>query len=146
MFLISLKPSIFSASINANNTNVTVAYNDIKRVIDNAKQGVLNISEWMRINKLYYSTKKRQQFLYSKKKRQHYRFSCCTKVQKTESMVRGYPLKSRQSSLPESFMPNNRSIKRATQTKCLGLIVDENFSCETQFNRIMKLMLGFGRK
>ena len=32
---------------------------------------------------------------------------------------------------------NNHNIKRVTQTKSLGLIVDENLSWEAQFNRTM---------
>ena len=32
--------------------NVTIASDDIQRMIDNASQEVLNLSEWMRINKL----------------------------------------------------------------------------------------------
>jgi len=37
--------------------------------------------------------------------------------------------------LPESLVPNDHNIKRVTQTKSLGLIVDENLSWEAQFNR-----------
>ena len=32
---------------------------------------------------------------------------------------------------------NNHNIKRVTQAKSLGLIVDENLSWEAQFNRTM---------
>ena len=40
------------ASIYADDTNVTIASDDIQRMIDNASQEMLNLSEWMRINKL----------------------------------------------------------------------------------------------
>ena len=41
------------ASIYADDTNVTIASDDdIQRMIDNASQELLNLSEWMRINKL----------------------------------------------------------------------------------------------
>ena len=40
------------ASIYADNTNVTIASNDINTLINDAQQELRNISEWMRINKL----------------------------------------------------------------------------------------------
>ena len=82
-------------------------------MIDNASQEILNLSEWMRINKL------------------------SPNPQKTEFMIIGYPLKAKHPSLPESLVLNNHNIKRVTQTKSLGLIVDENLSWEAQFNRTM---------
>ena len=52
-------------------------------------------------------------------------------------MIIGHPLKAKHPSLPESLVLNDHNIKRVTQTKSLGLIVDENLSCEAQFNRTM---------
>ena len=101
------------ASIYADDTNVTIASDDIQRMIDNASQEMLNLSEWMRINKL------------------------SPNPQKTEFMIIGHPLKAKHPSLPESLVLNNHNIKRVTQTKSLGLIVDENLSWEAQFNRTM---------
>ena len=46
------------ASIYANDTNVKIAFGDIKRMADNAIQEMLNLSEWMRINKLSPTLKK----------------------------------------------------------------------------------------
>jgi len=40
------------ASIYADDTNVTMASDDIQRMIDNASQEMLNLSEWMRLNEL----------------------------------------------------------------------------------------------
>ena len=101
------------ASIYADDINVTIASDDIQRMIDNASQEMLNLSEWMRINKL------------------------SPNPQKTEFMIIGHPLKAKHSSLPESLVLNNYSIKRVTQAKSLGLIVDENLSWEAQINRTM---------
>ena len=101
------------ASIYADDTNVTIASDDIQRMIDNASQEMLNLSEWMRINKL------------------------SPNPQKTEFMIIGHPLKAKHPSLPESLVLNDHNIKRVTQTKSLGLIVDENLSWEAQFNRTM---------
>ena len=109
------------ASIYADDTNVTIASDDIQRMIDNASQEMLNLSEWMRINKLSLNP------------------------EKTEFMIIGHPLKAKHPSLPESLVLNNCNIKRVTQTKSLGLIVDENLSWEAQFNCIMdKINSGFG--
>ena len=52
-------------------------------------------------------------------------------------MIIGHPLKAKHPSLPESLVLNNHNIKRVTQTKSLGLIVDEIFSLEAQFNLTM---------
>ena len=40
------------ASIYTDYTNVTIASFDIKKLTDDAKQEILNLSKWMRINKL----------------------------------------------------------------------------------------------
>ena len=82
-------------------------------MIDNASQEMLNLSEWMRINKL------------------------SPNPQKIEFMVIGHPLKAKYSSLPESLVLNNHNVKRVMQTKSLGLIVVENLLWEAQFNRSM---------
>ena len=100
-------------SIYADDIYVTIASDDIQRMIDNASQEMLNLSEWMRINKL------------------------SSNPQKTEFMIIGHPLKAKHSSLPESLVLNNHNIKRVTQAKSLGLIVDENLSWEAQINRTM---------
>ena len=100
-------------SIYADDINVTIASDDIQRMIDNASQEMLNRSEWMRIKKL--------------SRNPHI----------TEFMIIGHPLKAKHPSLPESLVLNNHNIKRVTQTKSLGLIVDEILSLEAQFNLTM---------
>jgi len=40
------------ASICADDRNVTIVSDDIQRMIDNASQEMLNLSEWMRLNEL----------------------------------------------------------------------------------------------
>ena len=90
-------------------------------MIDIASQEMPNLSEWMRINKL------------------------SPNPQKTEFTIIGHPLKAKHPGLPESLVLNNHNIKRETQTKPLGLIVDENLSWEAQFNRTMdKINSGIG--
>ena len=92
------------ASIYADDTNVTIASDDIQRMIDNTSQEMLNLSEWMRINKLSPNS------------------------QKTKVMIIGHPLKTKHPSLPESLVLNYHNIKRVTQTNSLGLTGDQNLS------------------
>ena len=80
------------------------------KLIDDASQEMIILSEWMRINKL------------------------SPNPQKTEFMVIGHPRKTKHPDLPESLMLNNHRIKRVTKTKSLGLIVDEHLSWDDQFN------------
>ena len=89
------------ASIYADDTNVTVASNDMKQLTDDARQEMLNLLEWMRIKKL------------------------SPNPYKTEFMVIGHPWKTKQPSLLESLVLNTEGIKRVTQTNSLGLIVNE---------------------
>ena len=57
-------------------------------------------------------------------------------------MIIGHPLKAKKPILHESLVPNNDSIKRVTQTKSLGLTVDENLSWEAQFSTMDKITSG----
>ena len=77
---------------------------------------MLNLSECMRINKLSLNP------------------------QKTKCIVIGHPPKAKYPSLPRSLVLKNHNIKRVTQTKSFGLIVDDNLSLEPQFNRTMDKM------
>ena len=110
------------AGIYADDTNVTVVSDDIQRMIDNASQEMLNLSEKMRINKL------------------------SSNPQKAEFMIVGHPLKAKHPSLPESLVLNNHNIKRVTQTESLRLIVDKNLSWgkHNSTPHWTKLTLGFG--
>ena len=51
------------ASIYADDTDVTVAPNDLKRLTDDARQELLNLSERMRINKLSPNSQKLNSWL-----------------------------------------------------------------------------------
>ena len=106
----SIYADMHRASIYADDTNVTVASNDVMKLIDDASQEMINLSEWMRINKL------------------------SPNPQKTAFMVIGHPRKTKHPDLPESLKLNNHRIKRVTKTKSLGLIVDEHLSWDDQFN------------
>ena len=77
------------ASIYADDTNVTIASDDIQRMIDNASQEMLSLSEWMRINKL------------------------SPNPQKTEFMIIGYPIKAKHPSLHENLVFDNHNVKKS---------------------------------
>ena len=46
------------ASIYADDTNVTIVSNDVEELVFEAQQELLNLSEWMRINKLVLTLKR----------------------------------------------------------------------------------------
>ena len=54
---------------------------------------------------------------------------------KTEFMVIGHPLKTKNLDLPEVLKLDNSDIKRVEKVKSLGVIVDEKLNWEEQFQR-----------
>ena len=61
---------------------------------------------------------------------------------KTEFMVIGHPLKTKNLDLPEMLKLNNSDIKRVNKTKSLGVIVDEKLNWDEQFKRTKSKMSG----
>ena len=55
--------------------------------------------------------------------------------EKTEFMIIGHPLKTKNLELPEVLKLNNFDIKRVNKTKSLGVIVDEKLNWDEQFKR-----------
>ena len=106
------------ASIHADDTSVTIASDDVAKLIEDAHQELSNLSEWMRANKLSPNPKK------------------------TEFMIIGHPLKTKNLELPEVLKLNNSDIKRVNTTKSLGVIVDEKLNWDEQFKRIKGKMSG----
>ena len=98
-----------NASMYADDTHVTIASNDSDNLLENAQGELLNISEWIRINKLTPNPKE------------------------TEYMLIGHPWKVNQLDVSEPLMLNNLEIKRVKQTKSLGVIVDEGLNWEQHF-------------
>ena len=89
-------------------THVTISSNNLENLLENAPMELLNILEWMRINKL------------------------TVNPTKTEKMLIGHPRKVKLDvSLP--LMLKNSEIKRAKKTKSLGLIVDERLNWKQHF-------------
>ena len=61
---------------------------------------------------------------------------------KTEFMVIGHPLKTKNLDLPEVLKLNASDIKRVNKTKSLGLITDEKLNWDEQFKRTKGKMSG----
>ena len=97
------------ASMYADDTHVTITSNNLENLLENAQRELLNISEWMRINKLTANPKK------------------------TEYMLIGHPRKVNKLDVSEPLILNNSEIKRAKKTKSLGVIVDEGLNWEQHF-------------
>ena len=92
------------ASIYADDTNITIAPDDVMKLIEDAHQELSSLSEWMRVNKLSPNPKK------------------------TEFTIMGHPLKSKNLDLPELLKLNNCGIKRVDKAKSLGVIIDETLN------------------
>ena len=106
------------ASIYADDTSITIASDDVAKLFEDAHQELSNLSEWMRVNKLSPNPKK------------------------TEFMIIGHPLKTKNLELPEVLKLNNSDIKRVDKTKSLGVIVDEKLNRDAQFKRTKGKMSG----
>ena len=76
------------ASIYADNTSLTIASSDPVKLVDDAHHELLNISEWMRVNKLSPNPKK------------------------TEFMVIGHSLKTKNLNIPQTLTLDGSDIKR----------------------------------
>ena len=106
------------ASIYADDASITIASDDVAKLVEDAHQELSNIAELMRVNKL------------------------SPNPNKTEFMIIGHPLKTKNLELPEVLKINNSDIKRVNKTKSLGVIVDEKLTWNEQFKRIKDKMSG----
>ena len=88
------------ANIYADDTNTTIALNDKEKLVAHAQAELHNINEWMRVNKLI------------------------PNPSKTEYFIIGRPMKARGTSALTGLELGNKGIKRVTNTKSLGVIVD----------------------
>ena len=85
----------------ADDTEIKISSNNQAEQIEKAQAELLNIAEWMRINKLSLNPTK------------------------TEYMIIDYPRRRKKGdSLPQLFI-NRDKIKRVDETKYLGVIVDD---------------------
>ena len=106
------------ASMYADNTEITISSNNQVELIETAQAELLNISEWMRINKLSLNPTK------------------------TEYMIIDHPRRRKiGESLPQLFI-NGEKIKRVDKTKYLGVIVDDILGWEEQYESVKKKVAG----
>ena len=77
--------------------------------IKEAQEELLNISEWMRVNKL------------------------SPNPSKTEYLFIGHPRKTKAVNIPNGLKLNESEITRVSKTKSLGVMVDENLKWDEQF-------------
>ena len=87
------------ASVCADDTTKTIASN-VEKLLCEAQQELLNLSEWMRINKL------------------------SPNPAKTEYMIIGHSRKLNKLDISNLLTINGKDIKRVTETKSIGVVVD----------------------
>ena len=92
------------ASVYGDDTTVTITSYDVEKILHDAQKGLFNLSEWMRINKL------------------------SPNPGKTEYMIIGHSRKLNTINTSNPLTINGTDIKRVTETKSLGIVVDENLS------------------
>ena len=106
------------ARVYADDTSVTIASNDVEKLLCEAQQELLNLSEWMRINKL------------------------SPDPAKTESMIIGHSRKLNKLDISNSLTINGTDIKRVMKTKSLGVVVDESLSWHEQYKIVKGKIYG----
>ena len=105
-------------SIFADDTNITIASDDVVTLIEDAHQELSNLSEWMRVNKLSPNPKK------------------------AEVMIVEHPLTAKSIDLPEVLKLNNCDIKRVDKAKSLRVIINEKLNWHEQFKRTKSKISG----
>ena len=106
------------ASVYADDTTITIASNDVEKLQCEAQQELLNLSEWMRINKL------------------------SPNPAKTEYMIIGHSRKLNKLDISNPLTINGTDIKRVTKTKSLGVVVDESLSWHEQYKIVKGAIYG----
>ena len=104
-----LGPLLFIIYLGA---HVTVTSDSIEELFESAREEMMNISEWMRINKLSINP------------------------QKIEYMIIGHPRRTNKISSHEPLMLNGAEIKRVKETKSLGILVDEGLNWKEQYSKV----------
>ena len=106
------------ANIYADDTNTTIASNDKEKLVADAQAELHNITEWMRENKL------------------------SPNPSKTEYMIIGHPMKAKDTNAPTGLELGSKEIKRVSNTKSLGVMVDAYLNWEEQFKSVKSKIRG----
>ena len=109
---------VSQASLYADDTQITIASDQMGQLLLDAQQELSNLSEWMRINKL------------------------SPNPAKTEYMTIGYPRRIKQLEISEELLLNDTEIKRVTKSKALGVVIDENLTWDEQFKAVKSKICG----
>ena len=106
------------ASIYADDANVMIASDNIEKLIFEAQHELINLSEWMRMNKL------------------------SPNPEKTEYMIIGHSCKVNMMKISNALMLNDSVITRVTKAKSLGVNVDENLKWDEHYNTVKGKICG----
>ena len=102
----------------ADDTHTTIASNDIRELVRMTKKELLNISDWLRVNKLSANPKK------------------------TEFMVIGHQRRINEIYDLPPLKRNDSEIKRVEKTNSLGVIVDEGLKWKDQYKSLTGKLAG----
>ena len=106
------------ANIYADDTNIAIASNDKEKLVADAQAELHNIAEWMRLNKL------------------------SPNPSKTEYMIIGHPMKAKGTNAPTGLGLGSKEVKRVSNTKSLGVMVDEYLNWDEQFKSVKSKICG----
>ena len=102
----------------ADDTEITISSNNQVELMEKAQAELLNIAEWMRINKLSLNPTK------------------------TEYMILDHHRRRKNRELLPQVFINRQKIKQVDKTKYLGVIVDDTLSWEEQYESVKKKVAG----
>ena len=105
-------------SLYADDTQITIASDDLETLLLDTQQELINLSEWMRINKL------------------------SPNPAKTEYMVIGNPRRTKQLKISDALLLDGTEIKRVKKSKSLGVTIDENLTWDEQFDVVKSKVCG----
>ena len=102
----------------ADDTEITISSNNQAELIESAQAELLNIAEWMRINKLSLNPTK------------------------TEYMIIDHPRRRKNRELLPQVVINREKFTQVDRTKYLGVIVDDTLGWEEQYESVKKKVAG----
>ena len=106
------------AGIYADDTHVAVLSSNREDLFEKGQRELLDIAEWMRINKLSINP------------------------QKTEYMIIGHPRRTNETTSHEILTLHGSEIKHVKKTKSLGIAIDEGLNLDDQFNKVKGKVAG----
>ena len=105
-------PEFSQGSLYADDTQITIASDDVEKLLLDTQHELVNLFEWMRMNKLSRNSAK------------------------TEYMAIGHPRRIKQLEISDAMLLKGTEIKRVPKSKSLGIIVDESLTWDEQFKAV----------